>query len=119
MPLEFHSDASNTVAVTVSGVLTKKDYDSFVPEMEQAIQKHGSLRLLFRMADFHGWEMGAAWEDLKFDMKHHADIQKLAMVGETRWEKWMAAICRPFTKAEVRYFPVEHLTEAEEWIRTG
>ena len=37
--------------------------------------------MLFDMTDFHGWDAGAAWEDIKFDIKHFADIERLAMVG--------------------------------------
>ena len=85
--------------------------------MEQVIEKHSMVRLLFRMKDFHGWELGAAWEDLKFDIKHHSDIVKIAMVGENRWEKWMSSLCKPFTSAKVQYFPAEQNDQAEEWIR--
>ena len=119
MPVEFHTDEKNIIDVTVSGILTKKDYESFMPDMERAIEQHGLVRLLFRMTDFHGWEIGAAWEDLKFDVKHHADIVKIAMVGENRWEKWMASLCKPFTKAQVQYFPAEKLDQAQEWIRAA
>ena len=33
------------------------------------------------MHDFHGWDMGAAWEDIKFATKHCSDISKVATVG--------------------------------------
>jgi hypothetical protein len=56
------------------------------------------------MHDFHGWDAGALWEDAKFDLKHFADIERLAFVGEKKWEKGMAQFCRPFTKATIRYF---------------
>jgi hypothetical protein len=77
--------------VKVTGKLTAKDYKHFVPELEGLIQQHGKISVLFEMADFHGWEMGALWEDIKFDAKHFADIERLAMVGEKRWQKGMAA----------------------------
>jgi hypothetical protein len=48
------------------------------------------LRILFIMDDFHGWTAGAMWEDTKFDLKHWKDIERLAIVGETKWEKGMA-----------------------------
>jgi hypothetical protein len=32
------------------------------------------------MTGFHGWEAGALWEDIKFDLKHYADIERLAMI---------------------------------------
>lgn len=56
------------------------------------------------MHDFHGWELAAAWEDTKFSMRHFHDSERLAMVGEKAWQHWMAVFCKPFTKADVRYF---------------
>lgn len=117
MPVDFHADEKNIVTITISGKLTKEDYATLVPDCENAIRRHGAIRILFRMTDFHGWAWAAAWEDLKFDMKHHADIEKLAMVGENKWEKMMAALCKPFTKAEVRYFPSGQLDQAMDWLR--
>ena len=68
------------------------------------------------MHDFHGWTAGALWEDIKFDMHHWKDIERLALVGETKWEAGMAAFCKPFTKATVRYFDQSQMEEARKWI---
>ena len=51
-----------------------------------------------------------------FDFKHFADIERLAMVGEKKWEEWMAKFCRPFTNAEIRYFDQSQAEEARSWI---
>jgi hypothetical protein len=61
----------------------KEDYEHFVPEFERLVRQHGKLRVLFDMTGFHGWEASALWEDIKFDSKHFADIERLAMVGKT------------------------------------
>jgi hypothetical protein len=31
-------------------------------------------------------------------------MERLAMVGETRWQHGMATFCKPFTTATVHYF---------------
>ncbi len=54
--------------VDVSGVLTKADYEQFVPEFEQLFRQHGKMRMLFEMTGFHGWDAGAAWADIKFEV---------------------------------------------------
>ena len=81
---------SNVVSVTVTERLHKKDYEQFVPEFEKLIQKHGKVRILFDMAGFHGWDLGALWEDIKFDLKHFSDIERIAFVGDKKWEKGMS-----------------------------
>ena len=104
------------LSVQVSGKLVKEDYAHFVPEFERLVQQHGKLRVLFEMTDFHGWEAAALWEDVKFDMKHFADIERLAMVGEKKWQHGMATFCKPFTTAKIRYFDHDEADEARNWL---
>ncbi|MBX0328443.1 STAS/SEC14 domain-containing protein [Oscillochloris sp. ZM17-4] len=110
------ADGGKTLVVQVSGKLIKADYEQFVPEFERLLQQHGKLRILFDMADFHGWDASAAWEDLKFDMRHFADIERIAMVGDKKWEHGMATFCKPFTRAALRYFDQTAAAEAHTWL---
>ena len=102
--------------VQLSGKLDKEDYQHFVPEVERLVKKYGKIRMLVEMHDFHGWSAGALWEDIKFDVKHFSDIERLALVGETRWEHDMAAFCKPFTTAKIRYFEHDKSKEAHDWL---
>jgi SpoIIAA-like len=106
------------IEVRVTGKLTKDAYENFVPLIEGHIKQHGKLRILFVMQEFHGWTAGAMWEDFKFDLKHWKDIERLALVGDKKWEKGMAAFCKPFTKAHIRYFDLNQLEEAHEWLES-
>ena len=103
----------------VTGKLAKSDYEQFVPKVEQLIQQHGKIRVLLRTNDFHGWTAGALWEDIKFDARHFRDIERLAIVGEKKWEKGMATFCKPFTTATVRFFEPEQADEARSWIEAA
>ncbi len=107
----------NLVEVEATGKLSKEAYDAFVPLTEARIEEHGKIRILFIMHDFHGWDAGAMWEDFKFDLKHFKDIERLAIVGETKWEKGMAIFCRPFTTAKIKYFDHTEISQAREWIQ--
>ncbi len=112
-------DDGKFIEVQASGKLTTEDYRQFVPEVEHAIQRKGRLRILFDMRDFHGWNTGGLWQDIKFDLRHFADIERLALVGEKRWQKWMAGACRPFTRAKIRYFDHEAANEARYWLASN
>jgi hypothetical protein len=100
--------------VRVSGKLSHDDYQQFVPTFERLVQQHGKIRVLFEMTDFHGWEAAALWDDIKFDLKHFSDIERLAMVGEKTWEKGMSVFCRPFTSATIRFF--DDVEQARAWL---
>ncbi len=117
MTLELNESPDNgLLAVKVSGKLSKEDYEQFEPAVEKLIADAGKIRILFVMHDFHGWELGAVWEDIKFATKHCHDIEKLAMVGEKSWEKWMAAICKPFTMSTIKYFDAGEEDTARTWL---
>lgn len=104
------------LVVHVSEKLVKADYEHFVPEFERLVKLHGKLCVLFDMTNFHGWTAGALWEDTKFAMHHFSDIDRLAVVGETKWQEGMATFCKPFTKATIRYFAHAAAAEARNWL---
>jgi len=120
MPIQLSEENGGTIlAVHVSGKLVKSDYEQFVREFERLVRQHGKLCVLFDMPGFHGWEAGALWEDTRFAIHHFADIEKIAMVGEKRWQQGMASLCKPFTKATVRYFDHADAAEAQKWLGTA
>lgn len=117
MALELnHDEQKKILTVQASGKLEAGDYKRLGPKVADLIRQDGKIDLLLVLHDFHGWTAGALWEDVKFDAKHFRDIGKLAIVGETKWEKGMATFCKPFTTATIRYFPQEELPAAREWI---
>jgi hypothetical protein len=103
--------------VEVSGKLTQADYDELIPSWKAFIARQGRLRLLFVMRDFNGWEPRAAWDDFRFSQKHEAQVERIAMTGDKQWEYWMTKIASWFVSANVRYFDLSQLDQAEQWIR--
>ena len=106
----------NILDINLHGTLTSRDYDNLVPGIERLIRDRGKLRILVTMHDFDGWDVGGLWEEMKWEWKHFADIERLAIVGEERWQRWMACFCRPFTAATVRHFTFDRLEQAYTWL---
>ena len=117
MPIQLtEKNGGKTVEVLLSGKLAHEDYQNFVPEFDRLVTQNGKVRVLCEMAGFHGWEAGALWDDIKFDLKHFSDIERLAMVGAKKWEKGMSVFCKPFTTAKIRYFDPAAIAEARRWL---
>lgn len=117
MAIELNENVeAKLLEVQASGKLSKEDYEHFEPAVSGLIESAGKIKVLFVMHDFHGWEMGAVWEDIKFATHHCRDIEKIAMVGENAWEKWMATICKPFTMSSIKYFDAGEEEAAREWL---
>jgi hypothetical protein len=117
MPIQLTEENGGKILVVhVSGRLAAADYEHFVPEFERLVRQQGKLRVLFDMMGFDGWDAGALWEDVKFSVKHFADIERLAMIGDKKWEHGMAMFCKPFTKATIRYFNHDDAAAARQWL---
>jgi hypothetical protein len=113
------TDSPKIMGFKLSGKLRDDDYKSFVPAVEAVVGTEGKVRLFAQLEDFHGWDARAAWDDFKFGIKHYADFERIAIVGDRKWEAWMAQLCKPFTHAKVRYFEASQLDAAWSWLHEG
>jgi hypothetical protein len=110
------SESPKILGFKMSGKLHDADYKNFVPLVDDAIAKEGKVRMLAQFHDFHGWDLHALWDDIKFSTTHCTKIERIAMVGEKTWEKWMAKVCKPFTMAKIRYFDASEIDAARSWL---
>ena len=92
------------------------DYQQFAPQFELLVRQVGKLRVLLNLTDFHGWDIGALWDEIKLDVKHFADIERIAVVGDKKWQHGLATFFKPFTKAAIRYFDHADTAEARNWL---
>jgi SpoIIAA-like len=113
---EMPTTSDKVLAFKMSGKLHDGDYKTFVPMIDAAIARLGKVRLLALFHDFQGWDLHALWDDTKFATTHCTKIERIALVGDKTWEKWMAKVCKPFTMAKLRYFDVSEMDAALAWL---
>ena len=117
MPIEINETSGEQfLVVHVWGKLVRADYERFLPQFAKLSQRPGKLRLLFDMIGFEGWDAGALYDELKFDLKHANDFERVATVGDKEWERVMARLIKPFTTAKTRYFDAPQYATAREWL---
>jgi len=103
----------------VSGRITRDDFRRFLPHLGEAIKEHGTICVLVHIESLEGIELGALWEELKFDVKHCRHFDRLVLVGDKKWHEPSMRLDGHLTPVEVRYFPSSGLDEAWEWILVG
>ncbi len=98
------------------GTLTHEDYRVMIPMIENAIKgvENPKIKVLVDATEFNGWELRAAWDDLRFGLKHSDDFDKIAFVGNKKWEEYGIKISNWFMGGEMKYF--EDIEKAMEWI---
>lgn len=99
--LEYQND--NVYLLRVGGLLKKSELEAAQADFVQHIVAAGPIRLLVLLESFTGWEKGAAWDDTDFFFSHRNDFEKIAVVGNPRWEAEVLA----FTGAGLRKGPVK------------
>lgn len=109
-------DESRVIRAAVTGKLQESDYRELGPYIAGALEHHASVRLLVQFSQFKGWSAGAAWEDAKLGFQHFSDFERLAVVGDKRWEEWMTRLAAPFTLADVRFFEPSEMEKALAWV---
>lgn len=112
----MNESSGNVIGIKVSEKLTEQDYQSLIPLLEKAISKYGKIRLLWHMDDFEGWNIDAMWQDLKFDTEHKDNIERLALIGDKQWQKWISQPTKIFFD-KAKYFEREQLEDAWIWVR--
>jgi hypothetical protein len=105
--------AGNTVCVPVMECLHKRGYELFAERVKALIKEHGKIRILFDMVGFHERHKETLWFDIN---NSFPDVERVAFVGDLKWEKNIGVLCKPFPNALLRYFTNE--SESLKWVNT-
>lgn len=109
----------NVLGIRAIGKIRRTDYDELTPICEDLINKEGKIRMLIDMKDFELEEPSAWGADFHFGHEFHKKIEKMAIVGDKRWEAWMVDFCRHFYAEEAKYFPDYDIEAAWDWLKEG
>jgi hypothetical protein len=99
------------------GTLQHSDYEVIVPMIDSALAgvEDAKLKVFFDGTELDGWELRAAWDDLKLGLKHGREFKKVAILGNKRWLEMSAKIGSWFVAGDIKYF--ENETEAFDWLQ--
>jgi hypothetical protein len=103
----------------VSGALRKEELDAVQASGCKVLGPDENARVLVVIEDdFCGWVGTEVWNDMTFFMQHGDRIEKIALVGNPKWEERMLMFTGAgLRRAPVRYFTPEQLAAARDWVR--
>ena len=106
------------LSIKAVGKLTHQDYQIITPLIDSALDavNQPSVDVLIDGTEFEGWELRAAWDDMKLGLKHNNQFNKIAIYGNKNWQEIAAKIGNWFISGDVKYFT--HLNEASDWLTT-
>ncbi len=105
------------VALKAVGKLTHEDYELITPMLESALSEVSmpNVKVLIDGTGMEGWELRAAWDDLKLGLKHGKEFKKIAIYGNKHWQEILAKVGKWFVSGEVKYF--EEYDAAVDWLK--
>ena len=109
-------EKENIVFSIAEEKLDDEDYKKLLPVLRRKVEEHGMIRWYFEMRNFKGWSPGAMWKDVTFDFKNRENLEKIAMVGDRKWEEKLTDLMKPFSNADIKFFSLEQKEEAKKWI---
>lgn len=117
--LEKMSESSGpVVGYKMVGKVTAEDYQQLETEIQALVDQYDDdVCLLINLEEFAGEQVKAWLPDLRFGHRFHDKIDKMAIVGDKRWYKWLTALADPFYADDAEYFPLEEIDQAWAWLR--
>ncbi len=108
----------NVLAVRATEKLTNQDYkDVLIPRMEAIIHEYGRVRFIIDFStNFHGWNISALWDDVRFGVAHRNSFERMAIVGGTKAIEWGTKLAKLIMNGEVKCFPADTVNNAYEWV---
>jgi hypothetical protein len=117
MSANLEQDPDQLLVLRVSGELKKSELDAVQSDFVQKIAGPGTVKFLVLLENFTGWERNEAWGDTDFFFSHRNDFEKIAVVGDPRWEAQILAFAGAgLRKGPVKFFPEPAESEARAWL---
>jgi len=109
-----------TIGVEVSGKIDSEEENKWIEIFNKLIAEHGRINILVFLDGKFNIGVDAAYEDLKWTFKNLKNINKLAIVSESKVLGWLVAADSPFGKLagiSEKHFETSQLLDAWRWVK--
>lgn len=96
--------------------ITEAELQEILDEMEAVILDEGAVSVLVHVPAFPSFELSALDDDLGFWFRHGEDLERYALVGDSRLVEWASELGDRVTSTDIRYFDEDDLDAAWEWV---
>jgi hypothetical protein len=117
MPLAIIGTPGKRLQLKLRGMFTKVDHDRLIQIAKKAIEQEGKVDALVILESFEGWEQDGDWGDVNFMMEQGQHIEKMAILGDEKWQDDAVAFtAKGFRANAIEFFTPARLNEALSWL---
>lgn len=109
-----------TIGVEVSGRITAAEEKQWIDTFNALIETHHTINILVLLDGKLNVGTDVAYQDLKWTFTHLANMNKLAIVSDSRVLSWLVAADSPFGKLagiSEKHFDTRELEDAWHWVK--
>jgi hypothetical protein len=106
------------LAYEAAGKLSEEENQQVLDELRDAIARHGKVRLFVRLPEMARPELASLDDRLRFWKDHRRDLEKYAVVADSRALGVLVKLGALLTRIDVRHFEPEEEAEAWAWLRS-
>ncbi len=117
MPIEIIDATGKLLQLKIRGMLKKADHDRIIQIAKEAIEREGKVHVLIILEAFEGWDRGGDWGDVSFMSEQGRHIEKMAIVGDEKWQDdALAFTAKGFRATAIEFFTPARLNDARTWL---
>jgi hypothetical protein len=117
MSITIQKEEDNLRVLRISGLLKKSEMDLALTAEARKWGPETRINVLVVTDKFEGFERGADWGDISFLVRHDHQIEKVAIVGDLKWESDLLTFAGAgFRKGLVKFFPPSQIAQARAWV---
>jgi hypothetical protein len=118
MPCEIVEIEEGLITVKISGMLKRAEQVQAEKIAIEALGSARKIKFLILIENFQGWDNKDNWEDVSFQSEYDQQIEKIAIVGEKRWQDLTEAfVGKGLRSMDIRYFAPSEIAMARAWIQ--
>jgi hypothetical protein len=110
---------TNIVELSIDRTVSGAEFDETLANLEAAIRRHGTVRILEHVRSFRGMPIAKFLDDIKFGFRNMKHFSHAAVVADPNWVALLTNLSKPFVSGEVRYFKEADIDRARQWLRAS
>ncbi|MFT6985892.1 MAG: hypothetical protein ACJAT7_001712 [Psychromonas sp.] len=110
----------STIGLEVSGKIDLEQENQWIEIFNKLVEEYDKINILIVLDGKINFAVDVAYEDLKWTFKHLKNMNKLAIVSESKVLGWLVAADSPFGKLvgiSEKHFELSRLQDAWRWVK--
>jgi hypothetical protein len=109
-----------TIGIEISGKISTEEESKWIEVFDKLIEEHGDINVLVELDGRINFGIDVAFSDLKWTFKNIKNMNKLALVSDSKVLGLLVAADSPFGKlvgVSEKHFESSKLADAWEWVK--